>query len=111
MVCVAADRMEIKDGAIRAPWVTRHEGREMDLQQHIINRNRLSREELIQYAGRYVAWSPDGTRILASGEDLEKVAAAVEEQGGDPAEVVLSFVPGPDEVQLGGAMLAGGHDE
>jgi hypothetical protein len=83
----------------------------MDLQQHIENRNRFPLDELAKHAGKYVAWSPDGTRILASAEGLEQVAAAVEALGDDAAEAVLSFVPAPDEVLLGGAALGGGLDQ
>jgi len=50
----------------------------MDLLQHITNRNRVSREELSRYVGRYVAWSSDGTRIVASADDLAGLAATVE---------------------------------
>ncbi len=53
--------------------------------------------ELLKYAGQYVAWSLDGTRILASGTDPDELdrnlAAAGLQQGG----FVEDYVPGPDE--------------
>jgi hypothetical protein len=77
----------------------------MDMQQFQENRRLFPPDELARYAGKYVAWSPDGRRIVASDEDLEKVAAAVVAQGYDPGEVVLSSVPTADEVILGGGIL------
>ena len=74
----------------------------MDMQQFLTNRQQFPPGELAKHAGKYIAWSPDGTRILASDDDLEKVAAAVEDQGYDSSEIVLSSVPFPDEVVLGG---------
>jgi len=72
------------------------------MQQFLTNRQQFPPGELARYAGKYIAWSPDGTRIIASDDDLEKVAAAVEDQGYDSSEIVLSSVPFPDEVLLGG---------
>jgi hypothetical protein len=74
----------------------------MDMQEFLKNRNQFPPEELAQYAGRYVAWSPDGTSILASDEDELRLDATIKAIGYDPAEVLVSFVPSPDEVILGG---------
>src|SRR4051794_10408609 len=41
----------------------------MDMQQFLTNRAQFPPEELAKYAGKYVAWSPDGTQIVASDED------------------------------------------
>jgi hypothetical protein len=77
----------------------------VDMQMFLTNRQHFPPGELAKYAGKYIAWSPDGTRILASDDDLEKVAAAVEDQGYDSSDIVLSAVPFPDEVVIGGAAL------
>jgi hypothetical protein len=79
----------------------------MDMQQFLANRCQFPPEELARFAGKYVAWSPDGTRILTSDDELEKVAATILAQGIDPDEVVLGFVPSPAEVVLGGGVLFG----
>jgi hypothetical protein len=79
----------------------------MDMQQFLVNRCQFPPEELARFAGKYVAWSPDGTRILTSDDELEKVAATILAQGIDPGEVVLGFVPSSDEVVLGGGVLFG----
>jgi hypothetical protein len=73
----------------------------VDMQQFLRNRQQFPPDELARYAGKYIAWSPDGTRILASDDDLAKVAKAVEDQGYDPSELVLSSVPFSYEVILG----------
>jgi len=74
----------------------------MDMQTFTANRARFPAAELASYAGRYVAWSPDGSRILASGEDQVKLDRELEAAGHDTASVLVSFVPFPDEGILGG---------
>jgi hypothetical protein len=77
------------------------------MQQFLTNRQQFPPGELAKHAGKYIAWSSEGTRILASDDDLEKVAAVVEALGYDTSEIVLSSVPFPDEVVLGaGARFA-----
>jgi hypothetical protein len=72
------------------------------MQEFLKNRLAFPAEELMKYAGQYVAWSPDGKRILASDEDELQLDATIRVAGHDPAEVLISFVPDPDEVILGG---------
>jgi hypothetical protein len=74
----------------------------MDMQQYLKNRQQFPFEELEPYAGRYVAWSPDGTQILTSDEDPGKVIDAVKALGYDPGETVIEAIPSPDEVFWGG---------
>jgi hypothetical protein len=74
----------------------------MDMQTFIRNRSRFPVEELALYAGKYVAWSADGTRILASDKDQVRLDQALQVAGHDTAEVLVSFMPHPDEVILGG---------
>ena len=44
-----------------------------DLRYFDENRSRFPPEQLLPYAGQHVAWSPDGSRILASGKDMDEV--------------------------------------
>ena len=76
----------------------------MDIRQHFENRSQFPPDELDKYAGRYVAWSADGTQIVASADDLVALCKAVDALGHDPEEVVLSRVLLPDEQLLGGAL-------
>jgi Family of unknown function (DUF5678) len=64
----------------------------------IPNRQAFPLEELEKYAGQWVAWSPDGTHIVAaSSESPEAVEDAVVAAGHDPEKCVFSYVPGLDE--------------
>ena len=73
---------------------------------HYNNRSQFPTAELANYYGKEVAWSLDGTRIVASGDDPRDVCAAVQQAGLTSAEVVLAYVPFPEELVLGGAWLA-----
>ncbi len=59
---------------------------------HNENRNRYPPEKLEKYRGQYVAWSLDGTRILASDEDPLVLAAKMKAAGYAGGEFVHSFV-------------------
>jgi hypothetical protein len=76
----------------------------VDVQLFQTNRMRFPPEELAQFAGKYIAWSPDGTHILASNEDELQLANAVQSAGYNSAEILIAFVPFEDEVLLGGGM-------
>jgi hypothetical protein len=74
----------------------------VNMQEFIKNRAQFPAEELWKYAGKYVAWSPDGTRILASDDEHLPLDATIRAAGYNPAEVLITFVPPPDEIILGG---------
>jgi hypothetical protein len=64
----------------------------------IPNRQAFPQEELMKYEGQHVAWSPDGTHIVASSrESYEAVEEAAIAAGYDPQKCVFSYVPGIDE--------------
>jgi hypothetical protein len=65
----------------------------MSLEQFVKNRNSFPTNELDRYIGQHVAWSPDGTRILASDPDSLKVLAAGKALGYDPAETPIEDIP------------------
>ena len=72
----------------------------MNMQEFLRNRHQFPPDELDQY----VAWSPDGRRIIASDHDYQKVADQVDASSYDPAEMVIEPIPLPDEVVLGGGL-------
>lgn len=76
----------------------------MKMREFIENRAKMSPDKLEQYAGKHIAWSPDGTRIIAADTDPMKVVAAVKIAGYDPQDCVLSSVPATDEGVLGGGL-------
>jgi hypothetical protein len=63
-----------------------------DLSRFHENRVRFPLDELARYAGQYIAWSPDGTRILASAETMEAVEEKLVAAGIDPSQVVGDYV-------------------
>jgi hypothetical protein len=77
----------------------------MDMRKYLQNRTRVSAAELEKYAGKYIAWSPDGKNIIAADDDPMNVVAVLKSAGYDPAECVLSTVPAPEEIVLGGGEL------
>ena len=57
-------------------------------------------DELAKYAGLHIAYSLDGTRILASGEDPQVVEQHLRAAGIDPSLVIHGYVDPPDLVSL-----------
>jgi hypothetical protein len=60
------------------------------------NRDRFPEEELEPYWGKQVAWSGDGTRIVASGATHAELYATLARLGIDPCQVVDEFIPDPN---------------
>ena len=63
----------------------------------IVNRNKLTYEQLAPYAGHHVAWSTDGTRIVAHHADVAVLYRVLREQGLSGEDYVLDYLPGADE--------------
>lgn len=59
------------------------------------NRDAFAEEQLQPYWGRHVAWSLDGTRIVADAATSQELYERMKELGIDPCTVVSSFVPDP----------------
>jgi hypothetical protein len=66
----------------------------------LANRAAFPVEDLAKYAGRWVAWSPDGTRVAASAPSPELLDGLLEANGEDPALCVVEGIP--DDATLGG---------
>ena len=62
-----------------------------------VNRNKLTFEQLAPYAGLHVAWSTDGTRIVAHRADPFVLLRILQERGLAGGEYVLDYLPGADE--------------
>ncbi len=67
-----------------------------DLSHFQENWNKFPHEELAKYWGKQVAVSPDGTRIVASGDTLEELDAALEAAGIHFSQVVTAYTDPPD---------------
>jgi hypothetical protein len=72
----------------------------MNWAEHVKNRNAFPVEELEKYERQHVAWSLDGTRILAGHEDPFQLNAILEAAGYRSDDYVLSFID--FESHLGG---------
>jgi hypothetical protein len=66
-----------------------------DLSQYDENRWKFPPELLVPYEGKYVAFSPDGTRILASGVSLDEVDDQLMAQGIHFSQVVHEYIDVP----------------
>jgi hypothetical protein len=60
------------------------------------NRDLFPQEELQTYWGRHVAWSLDGTRILADGATHAEMYRRLQELGIDPCSTVDDFIHDPN---------------
>ena len=60
------------------------------------NWRQLPEEELDRYSGQYVAWSWDGTRILAGAPSDEELYRKLKDEGIDPQRVVFDYIPDPE---------------
>jgi hypothetical protein len=61
------------------------------------NQAKVTPEMLLPYAGQHVAWSWDGSRILAGDPDREGLDRKLAEAGIDRQRVVFAYVDNPDE--------------
>jgi hypothetical protein len=66
------------------------------------NQSRVPREELEKFNGQYVAWSPDGTRILAAHAEMAQVDSMIVAAGFDPGEILVTRIAIPEEISWGG---------
>ncbi len=60
------------------------------------NRDQFPDEQLEPYWGKQVAWSANGTRIVASGDDVNQLYERLAALGVHPTEVVDEFIPDPN---------------
>ena len=67
-----------------------------DLSHYEENRSKFPLDELAKYAGKHIAFSPDGTRIVASGDSFDEVVEKLQAAGIDVSQVVHSYIDGPD---------------
>ena len=69
-------------------------GQPLDLVLFEQNRSRISADQVLPYAGKFVAWSADGTRIVASAEDRAGLYTGVESAGFPVDQVVFDYIGG-----------------
>ena len=74
----------------------------MNPQEYRENRRHFPLAELVKYHGKWVAFSLDGRKIIASNEDLVTLDFLVVAAGEDPEQIALERIE-PDDFCLGGA--------
>jgi hypothetical protein len=62
----------------------------------LANRAAFPVEELAKYAGQWVAWSPDGSRVAASASSPEMLDDLLRTCGENPVCCVIEGIPGDD---------------
>ena len=70
----------------------------LDLGTYHKNRCNFPPDQLLPYPGKYVAWSLDGTCILASGDTEEEVDEQLGAAGIDRGQVVGDYIDPADQV-------------
>jgi hypothetical protein len=65
------------------------------------NRASFPVEELAKYAGQWVAWSPDGSRVAANASDPALLDGLLRASGEDPSACVIEGIPSDDMVIVG----------
>jgi hypothetical protein len=63
----------------------------------LANRAVFPTSELAKHAGRWIAWSPDGSRIAASAIDPELLDEMLRKIGENPAECIIECMPDDGE--------------
>jgi hypothetical protein len=72
---------------------------------HLQNRNKVSANELKPFFGKYVAWSLDGKTIRLSAKEEKGLYISLRKNGIPTDQVVISYLPFPNEVMLGGVFM------
>jgi hypothetical protein len=65
------------------PWLER---------EFSLNQEKIKPEDLLPYAGQHIAWSWDGSRIVASDPDPTQLRRKVALAGYDPQRVVYAYI-------------------
>ncbi len=68
----------------------------MDMQLYLKNRLAFPLDELATHRGEWVAWSPDGTRLVAFTRDPEALDDLVRAAGEDPENCPIEGIPDAD---------------
>ena len=63
------------------------------MRTYLENRQKFPLDELAEFRGSWIAWSPDGTRIVASATNPEHLEGLVQTAGEDPLYCVVEGIP------------------
>jgi hypothetical protein len=65
------------------------------------NQRAFSMDELLRYQGQHIAWSWDGSQILAAHPDRQGLDQKLRDAGINPLQVIHDFVEDPNLSYLG----------
>ena len=65
----------------------------MDMQKYLKNRLAFPLTELSKHHGEWVAWSPDGSRLVAWSRNLDDLDKLVLVAGEDPENCTIEGIP------------------
>jgi hypothetical protein len=78
---------------------------ELECRRNFLERRAaLPAQALAVYSGRWIAWSPDGGRVVADSDSPEDLDDRIRAAGEDPERCVVEGIPAMDAM-LGGAGL------
>lgn len=60
------------------------------------NQRNFAAEELLRHQGQHIAWSWDGSQILASDRDRRTLDQKLRDAGIDPLQVIHDYVEDPN---------------
>ena len=66
--------------------------------EYLANRTIFPVDELARYAGQWIAWSPDGARIVAHAADPQALDDLIRCVGENPDECLVEGIPDEDSV-------------
>lgn len=69
----------------------------LDGDRYFEGRNSIPLDVYLQHAGKHVALTPDGTRVLASGDSYEELDCNLKALGINSSAVVHDYFDSPDE--------------
>ena len=73
----------------------------MDMREYLKNRVSYPLAELAKHRGEWVAWSPDGARLIAASQDPDALDDLIRAAGENPEDCPIEGIPDTDCV-LGG---------
>jgi hypothetical protein len=73
----------------------------MNMQEFLRNRVAFPMDELAKHHGEWVAWSPDGTRLVATSDNPEALDNLILAAGENPEDCLVEGIPDSDCV-IGG---------
>jgi len=76
----------------------------MNMQNYLKNRGTFPLAELAKHRGEWVAWNPDGTRLIAASRNPDDLDDLIRAAGQNPENCPIEAIPDADCI-LGGVNI------